>query len=52
MLIVDDEPYNLMALNIILGQAEKLLLTKLFGAQIMERNDCKISDLVDRASNG
>ena len=36
VLIVDDEPYNLMALSIILTQAEKHLLTKLYGSEILE----------------
>ena len=52
MLIVDDEPYNLMALSIILTQAEKQLLTKLYGGQILEQSESKICDLIDRASNG
>ena len=38
ILIVDDEPYNQLALNTILIQAEKLLLSKIHGANIMDRN--------------
>ena len=33
ILIVDDEPYNLLALTTILTQAEKHLLSKLLGHQ-------------------
>ena len=52
LLIVDDEPFNLLALATILAEAEKHLLTKLFGPKIMDVSDFKITDLVDRASNG
>ena len=36
ILIVDDEPYNLLALKTILAQAEKLLLKKQHGEHIFE----------------
>ena len=52
ILIVDDEPYNMLALETILAQAEKQLLTKLYGPDILDQSDCRITDLVDRASNG
>ena len=52
MLIVDDEPYNLLALTTILAQAEKQVLTKHYGSQVLEQSGSRISDLIDRASNG
>ena len=52
ILIVDDEPYNLMALKIILGQAEKSLLTEIHGEDIMERTKGEICDIVDQATTG
>lgn len=52
LLIVDDEPYNMMALQTILTHAEKLLLTELYGREIMDKSDSRITDLIDRASNG
>ena len=51
-LIVDDEPYNLMSLNIILAKAEKDLLKELHGKDKMELAEGNICDLVDQASNG
>ena len=41
-----------MAFSIILAQAEKQILTKLHGNQILGQSNHKISDLIDRASNG
>ena len=52
ILIVDDEPYNLLALTTILAQAEKFLLPKLYGPEIIDASDFKITDIVDHASNG
>lgn len=52
ILLVDDEPYNLLALTTILAQAEKVLLTKLYGEEIFEQCDSKITELQDRAING
>ena len=49
---MDDEPYNLMGLKIILAQAEKNLLKEMHGDDIMERTKGEICDLVDQASNG
>ena len=51
-LIVDDEPYNLMGLKIILAQAEKMLLKELHGDEIMEKFSGDITDLIDQATNG
>lgn len=41
-----------MALNTILQEAEKQHLTKLYGEDILQKCNNKISELVDFASNG
>ena len=52
-LIVDDEPYNLMGLKIILAQAEKKLLQEMHhGEDPIDGYMEEICDLVDQASNG
>ena len=53
ILIVDDEPYNLMGLKIILAQTEKNLLKEKYGDEIMQYHAPEeLFDLVDQASNG
>ena len=52
ILLVDDEPYNLLALTTILVQAEKTLLTKRYGEQIFDKCDSKITHILDTATNG
>ena len=52
ILIVDDEPYNLIAMKIVLEQAEKKLLQKNFNNDVLNKTRAKISDIIDQASNG
>lgn len=51
-MIVDDEPYNLIALKIVLEQAEKQMLQKKYSEEALNRARDKITDIIDQASNG
>ena len=52
ILIVDDEPYNLIAMKIVLEQAEQQLLKKIIKEEVLNKAKGKITDIIDQASNG
>ena len=52
ILIVDDEPYNLIAMKIVLESAELKLLQKVFGNDVFSKTKGKITDIIDQAING
>lgn len=52
ILIVDDEPYNLMAMKIVLEQAEQQLLKRTHEDHVLMKVKGKITDIVDQATNG
>ena len=52
ILIVDDEPYNLIAMKIVLEQAEQQLLKKIINEEVLNKTKGKITDFIDQASNG
>ena len=47
ILIVDDEPYNLMAMKIVLEQAEQQLLKRTHEDHVLMKVKGKITDIVD-----
>ena len=51
-MIVDDEPYNIIAMKIILEQAESKLLKKIYDNEVLSKAKGKITDIIDQAING